>query len=96
LQTANSELNSEVAASKNTLGTRVRSYPFGNRSYKFIPIAKQERISMKLTSNNTIAEILERHKAELLAHWLKELQNTGLPPDDFAIAGSQRLYSRAR
>ena len=51
---------------------------------------------MKLTSNNTIAEILERHKAELLAHWLKELQNTGLPPDDFAIAGSQRLYSRAR
>ncbi len=51
---------------------------------------------MELTRNNTIAQILERHKAELLAHWLKELQNTALPPDDFAIAGSQRLYSRAR
>ena len=36
---------------------------------------------MELTSNNTIAEILERHKAELLADWLKELQNTGLRPD---------------
>jgi rsbT co-antagonist protein RsbR len=37
---------------------------------------------MELTSNNTIAEILERHKAELLADWLKKLQNTGLRPDD--------------
>ena len=38
---------------------------------------------MELTSNNTtIASLLERHKAELLADWLKELQNTGLRPDD--------------
>ena len=37
---------------------------------------------MQLTSNNTIAEILERHKAQLLADWLKELQNTGPRPDD--------------
>ena len=37
---------------------------------------------MELASNNTIAEILERHKAQLLADWLKELQNTGLRPDD--------------
>jgi rsbT co-antagonist protein RsbR len=37
---------------------------------------------MELTSNNKIAEILERHKAELLADWLTELQNTGLRPDD--------------
>jgi len=56
---------------------------------------------MELTSIDTIAEILERHKAELLADWLKELQNTGLRPDDlmsirFAIARSERLYSRAR
>jgi hypothetical protein len=36
---------------------------------------------MELTSNNTIASILERHKAQLLADWLKELQNTGLRPD---------------
>jgi hypothetical protein len=36
---------------------------------------------MELTSIDTIAEILERHKAELLADWLKELQNTGLRPD---------------
>ncbi|WP_445250636.1 RsbRD N-terminal domain-containing protein [Microcoleus sp. OTE_8_concoct_300] len=41
---------------------------------------------MELTSNNTIAEILERHKAQLLADWLKELQNTGLRPDDLMRA----------
>jgi len=69
---------------------RVRSYPVGNRSYNFIPIAKQEKISMELTSNNTIAEILERHKAELLADWLKELQNTGLGPDDLMRAKELR------
>jgi rsbT co-antagonist protein RsbR len=45
---------------------------------------------MELTSNNTIAEILERHKADLLAHWLKELQNTGLRPDDLMRAKELR------
>ncbi len=41
---------------------------------------------MELTSNNTIAETLQRHKAELLADWLKELQNTGLRRDDLMRA----------
>jgi rsbT co-antagonist protein RsbR len=45
---------------------------------------------MELTSNNTIAEILERHKAELLADWLKELQNTGLRRDDLMRAKELR------
>jgi hypothetical protein len=45
---------------------------------------------MELTSNNTIAEILERHKAQLLADWLKELQNTGLRPDDLMRAKELR------
>jgi rsbT co-antagonist protein RsbR len=45
---------------------------------------------MELTSNNTIAEILERHKAELLADWLKELQNTGPRPDDLMRAKKLR------
>jgi rsbT co-antagonist protein RsbR len=45
---------------------------------------------MELTSNNTIGEILERHKAQLLADWLKELQNTGLWPDDLMRAKELR------
>ena len=45
---------------------------------------------MELTSNNTIASILERHKAQLLADGLKELQNTGLRPDDLIRAKEQR------
>lgn len=45
---------------------------------------------MELTSNNTIAEILERHKAELLAEWLKELQNSGLRRDDLMRAKELR------
>jgi rsbT co-antagonist protein RsbR len=45
---------------------------------------------MELTSNNTIAEILQRHKAELLADWLKELQNTGLRRDDLMRAKELR------
>jgi len=45
---------------------------------------------MELTSNNTIAEILERHKAQLLADWLKELQNTGLQPDELMKAKELR------
>ena len=45
---------------------------------------------MELTSNNTIASILERHKAELLAYWLKELQNTGLLRDDLMRAKELR------
>ena len=45
---------------------------------------------MELTSSNTIASILERHKAELLADWLKELQNTGLRPDDLMRAKELR------
>ena len=45
---------------------------------------------MELTSNNMIAEILERHKAELLADWLKELQNTGLRRDDLMRAKELR------
>jgi len=45
---------------------------------------------MQLTSNNTIAEIVERHKAQLLADWLKELQNTGPRPDDLMIAKELR------
>jgi rsbT co-antagonist protein RsbR len=45
---------------------------------------------MELTSSNTIASILERHKAELLADWLKELQNTGPRPDDLMRAKELR------
>jgi len=45
---------------------------------------------MELTSNNTIAEILERHKAQLLADWLKELQNNGPRPDDLMRATELR------
>ncbi|WP_293232675.1 RsbRD N-terminal domain-containing protein [Microcoleus sp. PH2017_05_CCC_O_A] len=45
---------------------------------------------MELTSNNTIAEILEKNKAELLADWLKELQNTGLRRDDLMRAKELR------
>ncbi|PSB25189.1 anti-anti-sigma factor [filamentous cyanobacterium Phorm 46] len=45
---------------------------------------------MELTSNNTIAEILEKHKAELLADWLKELQNSGLRRDDLMRAKELR------
>lgn len=45
---------------------------------------------MELTSNNTIASILERHKAQLLADWLKELQNTGLWPDGLMRAKEWR------
>ena len=45
---------------------------------------------MELTSIDTIAEILERHKPELLADWLKELQNTGLRPDDLMRAKELR------
>ena len=48
------------------------------------------RTAIELTSNNTIAEILERYKAELLADWLKELQNTGLRPDDLMRAKELR------
>jgi len=47
---------------------------------------------MELTSNNTIAKILERHKAQLLADWLKEQQNTGLWRDD--LIESQRIAFR--
>ncbi len=45
---------------------------------------------MELTSIDTIAEILERPKAELLADWLKELQNTGLWRDDLMRAKELR------
>jgi rsbT co-antagonist protein RsbR len=45
---------------------------------------------MELTRNNTIVEILERHKAQLLADWLKELQNTGLWPDGLMRAKELR------
>jgi len=45
---------------------------------------------MAITSNNRIAEILEIHKAQLLADWLKELQNTGPRPEDLMRAKELR------
>ncbi|MCU0540565.1 MAG: STAS domain-containing protein [Oscillatoriaceae cyanobacterium Prado104] len=45
---------------------------------------------MEITSSSTIAEILQKYKAELLGDWLKELQNTGLRRDDLMRAKELR------
>lgn len=45
---------------------------------------------MEITSSNTIVEILQKYKAELLGDWLKELQNTGLRRDDLMRAKELR------
>jgi hypothetical protein len=51
---------------------------------------------MELTSNNTIAKILERHKAQLLADWLKELPNTGLWRDDLMRAKEMKITRKKK
>jgi hypothetical protein len=51
---------------------------------------------MELTRNNTIAKILERHKAQLLADWLKEQQNTGLWRDDLMRAKEMKITRKKK